>query len=706
VPTHTNSRPRVSVLVTTYLGHERIQRCLDSLAAQTLPASEFEIVVVQNGPACPTPEVAEAFAATHPGLSVRVVETAEQGVGNARNLGLQAARGDFVTYVDDDDWVSPGYLAGLLAHARPGVIPAAPIADVAEGREDSEEGSFDNYYVNALRPHWGKLIEPVRAVPSVSVNGGKLLPAELARSVEYDVDLRSGEDWVYLLELYSREQFKVAVLHPDDGAVYHRVLRAGSNGRQVEDYDFLVTQRLACMKAVLRADRSKRKVATLSDLLTSTQAIRINDHLRAHPEDRDRVVAEIRELGLERPHWPVINDGLAQDLALVYLFPQALDTSGLVAARRLRERGLVTDVISQELAGVRGRDPSAASMVSEVVGTHIVLPDDPDLHDRTVFESWRAVRTYAEQALAEVNRLQAEKGKYRSVYSRAMAVHSHYAAAMLKLQQPEIHWTAEFSDPMRVYSNGAERLQPMGDDWLGRATREALRGAGVDLAPDAPFFGTAEYLAYALADEIVLTNPNQLEVMMGYAEHPALVERARSRARVDVHPTLPERFYSMRPSGRVTTPGKVNIGYFGVFYGVRGLGDVVEAIRRLPLAARNVVRLHAFVDDPEQLQTAVIADEVADVVIPHPFLRYLRFLNATTKFEALLVNDYVTRGHHALNPYLPAKLADYLGSGSPIWSIVEPGSVMSGIATDYRSEVGDVDGAVEAINAIVRDHHS
>ena len=50
-------RPLVSVILATYQGADRIGTCLDSLLAQSLPAEHFEIVVVQNGPACATPGV-------------------------------------------------------------------------------------------------------------------------------------------------------------------------------------------------------------------------------------------------------------------------------------------------------------------------------------------------------------------------------------------------------------------------------------------------------------------------------------------------------------------------------------------------------------------------------------------------------------------------------------------------------------------------
>ena len=50
-----------------------------------------------------------------------------------------------------------------------------------------------------------------------------------------------------------------------------------------------------------------------------------------------------------------------------------------------------------------------------------------------------------------------------------------------------------------------------------------------------------------------------------------------------------------------------------------------------------------------------------------PYVRYLEFLNLTTKFDCLIVNDAATGASHARNPYLPSKWADYRGAGTPVW---------------------------------------
>ena len=67
-----------------------------------------------------------------------------------------------------------------------------------------------------------------------------------------------------------------------------------------------------------------------------------------------------------------------------------------------------------------------------------------------------------------------------------------------------------------------------------------------------------------------------------------------------------------------------------------------------------------------------------NIIIKKP-LDYLTFLNASTKFDILLVNDVSTIGNWEKNPYLPSKLSDYLGASCDIWAITEKGSVLDSL---------------------------
>jgi glycosyltransferase involved in cell wall biosynthesis len=106
--------PRVSVVIATHERPEGIARTLAALRAQTLPAEDFEVVVVDDGSG---PETAaalqQAAAAGGPALTLLRNETAG-GPARARNRGWREARGALIAFTDDDCVPSPRWLESIL----------------------------------------------------------------------------------------------------------------------------------------------------------------------------------------------------------------------------------------------------------------------------------------------------------------------------------------------------------------------------------------------------------------------------------------------------------------------------------------------------------------------------------------------------------------------------------------------------------------
>lgn len=71
-------------------------------------------------------------------------------------------------------------------------------------------------------------------------------------------------------------------------------------------------------------------------------------------------------------------------------------------------------------------------------------------------------------------------------------------------------------------------------------------------------------------------------------------------------------------------------------------------------------------------------------------LNYFEFLNATTKFDVLIVNDLLTKDNFSKNPYLPSKLSDYLGSSTDVWAFYGKGSTLSKYDLKYMSDIYDL----------------
>jgi glycosyltransferase involved in cell wall biosynthesis len=109
-----NNRPVISVVIPSFNTGDYISRCLDSVQKQTFSA--IEIICVDDGSVDETPKILSQHAAMDP--RIRVITLPENhGVPYARNLALDEAKGEYVYFMDSDDWIDPDYLEAMCAHA-------------------------------------------------------------------------------------------------------------------------------------------------------------------------------------------------------------------------------------------------------------------------------------------------------------------------------------------------------------------------------------------------------------------------------------------------------------------------------------------------------------------------------------------------------------------------------------------------------------
>lgn len=97
------TNPKVSVIVPVYNTEKYLQRCLDSLVNQTL--QEIEIILVDDGSKEPCALLCDACAQTDP--RIKVIHKVNGGLGFARNTGMEAATGEYIGFVDSDDYIDP-----------------------------------------------------------------------------------------------------------------------------------------------------------------------------------------------------------------------------------------------------------------------------------------------------------------------------------------------------------------------------------------------------------------------------------------------------------------------------------------------------------------------------------------------------------------------------------------------------------------------
>lgn len=101
---------KISVIVTAYNIEEYLSRCVDSLLEQTY--SNLEIILVDDGSTDKTGEICDKYAEKSD--NIRVIHQGNGGPSAARNAGVEIARGDYIGYVDGDDWIEPDMYEKML----------------------------------------------------------------------------------------------------------------------------------------------------------------------------------------------------------------------------------------------------------------------------------------------------------------------------------------------------------------------------------------------------------------------------------------------------------------------------------------------------------------------------------------------------------------------------------------------------------------
>lgn len=212
--------PLVSLIIPTYKRADRLAAAVESALGALTDANRLEVVVVDDCSPDNTAEVCLTLEGRHP--AVRTVRRAKNGgLSRARNTGMEVARGQFIAFLDDDDWRLPGSLDGQIARLLQepeAVICYGPVRFV-----DDATGEYTGEIYPLELPE-GDIFWPLFArcflqVPSIVLRRTLLPEGDL-----FNADRPLVEDWEAWLRLTETHPC-VAVAEPVAG---YRLPQSGS----------------------------------------------------------------------------------------------------------------------------------------------------------------------------------------------------------------------------------------------------------------------------------------------------------------------------------------------------------------------------------------------------------------------------------------------------------------------------------------------
>ena len=101
----------ISVIIPVYNTAEQLPRCVNSVCNQTY--QELEIIIIDDGSTDGSGELCDTLARHD--SRIRIIHRDNQGLSAARNTGMRSAKGEYIAFVDSDDWISPVMLETLYS---------------------------------------------------------------------------------------------------------------------------------------------------------------------------------------------------------------------------------------------------------------------------------------------------------------------------------------------------------------------------------------------------------------------------------------------------------------------------------------------------------------------------------------------------------------------------------------------------------------
>lgn len=361
-------------------------------------------------------------------------------------------------------------------------------------------------------------------------------------------------------------------------------------------------------------------------------------------------------------------------LAIIYTFLPYVDTAGIVFAKRIQaEIKKEMTVISCKAYGGATLDHSLEQL------THPYLKKTIEIDAKFTYRDWKFFENFYNKAL-EAAQHELDSGvKYTELYSRSMSVISHLVAYKIKQRNPFLKWIAEFSDPIIKDVTGDDRKTLVPEEWLAE---------NLDVKSIQKFkqynnlFSLSEILVYLYADEIKFTNPLQKKFMINYISEeildfnfvPKFNKTVDSKGVIVSHPVLESKFYNLGKFDMQLDQTKTNIAYFGNVNAKRSFNSFFDSWLILPLKERNKFRFYIFSNLKKETILKHIPDDLQDYIVLGGNLNYLDFLTSLKNFDYLLTMDTEVNHIFGMNPFLPSKVADYLGSGTKLLALIEKGS--------------------------------
>ena len=215
-------RPAISIVVPVYKVEPYLAKCIESILAQTV--SDLELILVDDGSPDNCPRICDEYAECD--KRIKVIHQQNRGVSAARNAGLEIAQGEYIGFVDPDDWVAPEMYGDMLEALKQNNADMA----ICGYEYYNEGGNVDDnrrYPVTETeRLTQRDVLDRFGDMPPTVRHGvvNKLFSRRMLGSQRFVEGLHSSEDVLFLTEYVRKIKSAVFIHQP----FYCNLVRQGS----------------------------------------------------------------------------------------------------------------------------------------------------------------------------------------------------------------------------------------------------------------------------------------------------------------------------------------------------------------------------------------------------------------------------------------------------------------------------------------------
>lgn len=223
-----NNQPKLSIVVPVYKAERSLERCIDSILHQTF--TNWELILVDDGSPDNCAVICDKYAEKDE--RIIVIHKPNGGVSSARNAGLDIAQGQWIVFIDSDDWCEQKYLSDFFCTS----VELSDSDIVLQGRKDEIDGRIDSNIVleNGI---YSNIAEGLLKNNLLTFGAPycKLYPNKLIKKyhIRFPEEYSYGEDTTFFFTVLTYVNCLITI----NKCNYH-YMESGSGSLSKKDHDF------------------------------------------------------------------------------------------------------------------------------------------------------------------------------------------------------------------------------------------------------------------------------------------------------------------------------------------------------------------------------------------------------------------------------------------------------------------------------------